>query len=175
MVGNPDFLTGQSPDSPEFQELETPEGEPHLRFYLPSGMELALSAIGIKEVLSQSPDRMTPIPNISPLLLGTLNIRGRVVWVADLGQFLGDQIPLNTDRTEIPVIAIEDHDTILGLAVEKIGDIVWLDIEQMKMPNQVPDTMAPFIRGECQMGENKDPLRLLDQIAVVRSARWGAA
>jgi len=33
------------------------------------------------------------------------------------------------------VIAIEDHDTILGLAVEKIGDIVWLDIEQMKMPN----------------------------------------
>jgi len=73
------------------------------------------------------------------------------------------------------VIAIEDHDTILGLAVEKIGDIVWLDIEQMKMPNQVPDTMAPFIRGECQMGENKDPLRLLDQIAVVRSARWGAA
>lgn len=175
MVGNPDFLTGQSPDSPEFQELDTPEGEPHLRFSLPSGMELALSAIGIKEVLSQSPDHVTPIPNVSPLLLGTLNIRGRVVWVADLGQFLGDQTPLNTDRTEIPVIAVEDQDTILGLAVEAIGEIVWLDIEQMKMATQVPDTMASFIKGECQTGEMTEPLRLLDPIAVVRSARWGAA
>ncbi len=174
MVGNPDFLTGPSPDSPEFQEVEIREGEPHLRFHLPSGTALALPAIAIKEVLSQSLDRMTPIPNVSPLLLGTLNLRGRVVWVADLGQFLGDQTPLNTDRTEISVIAVEDQDTILGLAVEAIGEIVWLDPEQMTMPTQVPDSMAPFIRGECQIGNLAEPLRLLDQIAIIRSARWVA-
>ncbi len=175
MVGNPDFLTGQGPDSPEFQELETPEGEPHLRFYVASGYEFALPAMGIKEVLSQSPDRMTPIPNVSPLLLGTLNLRGRVVWVADLGQFLGDLTPLDTDRTEIPVIAIEDQDTILGLAVKEINDMAWLDPETMRAATQVPDSMAPFIKGEWQVGESPENyLRLLDQVAILRSARWAA-
>lgn len=173
MVGNPDFLTGQGADSPEFQELETPEGEPHLRFFVPSGNEFALPAMGIREVLSQSPDRMTPIPNVSPLLLGTLNLRGRVIWVADLGQFLGDSTPLNTDRTEIPVIAVEDQDIILGLAIDSINDMAWLDPDKMQMPTQVSDSMAPFIKGEWQLGASDEQrLRLLDQVAILRSARW---
>src|SRR4028118_368020 len=105
--GSPDLiLPGLGVDpAPEFHELETPEGELHLRFYVPSGNEFALPATGIKEVISQSPDRITAIPNASPLLLGTINIRGRVIWVSDLGQFLGDGMVLNTDRPEIPVIA----------------------------------------------------------------------
>ncbi|TVU55123.1 MAG: chemotaxis protein CheW [Arthrospira sp. PLM2.Bin9] len=176
MVGSPDFLTGQGADGSEFQELETPEGELHLRFFVASGAEFALPAMGIKEVLSQSIDRITPIPNISPLLLGTLNLRGRVVWVADLGQFLGDTMQLNTDRTEIPVIAVEDQDTMLGLAVEAINNVTamdWLPIEKMRMPVQVPDSMAPYIKGEWVLGESPEkPLRLLDQIAILRSARW---
>ncbi|MGC9527898.1 MAG: chemotaxis protein CheW [Limnospira sp.] len=176
MVGNPDFLTGPGADASEFQELETPEGELHLRFFVASGAEFALPATGIKEVLSQALDRITPIPNVSPLLLGTLNLRGRVIWVADLGQFLGDTMQLNTDRTEIPVIAIEDQDTILGLAVEAINNSTamdWLPTDQMRMPVQVPDSMGPYIKGEWVLEESEDRLlRLLDQIAILRSARW---
>ncbi|HEY9862387.1 MAG TPA: chemotaxis protein CheW [Candidatus Obscuribacterales bacterium] len=176
MVGNPDFLTGRGQDqAPEFQELESPEGELHLRFYVSSGNEFALPATGIREVISPSPDRITPIPNVSPLLLGTLNVRGRVIWVADLGQFLGDANPLNTDRPEIPVIAVEDQDTMLGLAVDRIVGMDWLDIDEVQMPTNVPDSMAPFLRGEW-MTDSKDDklLRLLDQIAILRSARWAA-
>lgn len=56
MVGIPDFLTGIGHDqAPEFQELESPEGELHLRFYVSSGTEFALPATGIKEVLSPRP------------------------------------------------------------------------------------------------------------------------
>lgn len=179
MVGSPDFLTGRGQDqAPEFQELESPEGELHLRFYVASGMELALGAIGIREVISQPPDRITPIPNVSPLLLGTLNFRGRVIWVADLGQFLGDQVPLNTDRPEIPVIAIEDQDTMLGLAVDQIVGMDWLDVDLVQMPNNAPDSMAPFLRGEwvfdIEANEANQCLRLLDQVAILRSARWAA-
>ena len=160
MVGMPDFLTGRGQDqAPEFQELESPEGELHLRFYVSSGEEFALPATGIREVLSPVPDRITPVPNVSPLLLGTLNVRGRVVWVADLGQFLGDSTPLNTDRQEISVIAVEDQDILLGLAVDRIVGMEWL---------------APFLRGEWVMGEDRRFLRLLDQISILRSARWAA-
>jgi len=176
MVGNPDFLTGRGQDqAPEFQELESPEGELHLRFYITSGNEFALPATGIREVLSPSPDRITPVPNVSPLLLGTLNVRGRVVWVADLGQFLGDPVPLNTDRPEVSVIAVEDQDIMLGLAVDRIVGMDWLDIEEIQMPTNVPDSVAPFLRGEWTLNDQASKfLRLLDQVAILRSARWAA-
>jgi twitching motility protein PilI len=176
MVGNPDFLTGSGQDqAPEFQELESPEGELHLRFFVPSGNEFALPATGIKEVLSKSPDQITAIPNASPLLLGTLNFRGQVIWVSDLGQFLGDSLALNTDRAEIPIIAVEDQDTMLGLAIDRIVGMDWLDIEQVQMPSNVPDSMAPFLRGEWALDKESNKfLRLLDQVAILRSARWAA-
>lgn len=177
MVGNPDFiLPGIGPDqAPEFQELESPEGELHLRFFVPAGHEFALPATGIREVLSPPPDRITPIPNVSPLLLGTLNMRGRVIWVADLGQFLGDQTALNTDRQEIPIIAVEDQDTILGLAVDRIVGMHWLDVEQLQGQTNAPDGMVPFLRGEWMLSEEEaQVLRLLDQVKILRSARWAA-
>lgn len=172
MVGNQDFLPGQGTG---IQELENPEGELHLRFYLPSGNEFALPAMDIREVISQSPEGITAIPNVSPLLLGTINLRGRVIWVADLGQFLGDQVPINSDKSEIPVIAVEDQDTILGLAVERIVEMEWLDEKKLKMSTNIADGMAPFLKGEWIFDEKGEQvLRLLDQEAIIRSARWAA-
>lgn len=174
MVSKPDFLTGGGQDrdqfSPELQ-VETPEGELHLKFYIPSHQEFALQATGIREVIELGPDRITPIPNASPLLLGTLNLRGRVIWVADLGQFLGEATVLNTDRQVISVIAIEERDTIVGLAVEEIVGMDWLDGQNLMPPSNVPDAMAPFLRGEWLL-DNSKYLRLLDQTAILRSARW---
>jgi purine-binding chemotaxis protein CheW len=176
MVGNPDFLTGNGQDISQGIQVQTPEGEPHLRFFVASGHEFALPAAGIKVVMQQSPDRITPIPNTSPLLLGTTNLRGQVIWVADLGQFLGDTGVLNTERQEIPVIAVEDQETILGLAVDRLGDMDWLDPEkQTQMPTNIPDHMAPFVRGEWVLNpEFNQFLRLLDHVAILRSARWAA-
>ncbi|ABA20131.1 CheW protein [Trichormus variabilis ATCC 29413] len=174
MVSKPDFLNGGGQDHfrPELQ-VESPEGELHLRFYIPSHQEFALPATGIREVMELSPDRITPIPNASPLLLGTLNLRGRVIWVADLGQFLGEATPLNTDRAEIPVIAVQEQDTTVGLAVDAIGGMDWLDVQNLMPPTSIPDTMAPFLRGEWLLEpKNNQSLRLLDQMAILRSARW---
>lgn len=176
MVGNPDFLTTAGQDQePELQELETPEGELYLRFYVTSGDEFALPATGIRRIIEQTPDRITPIPNVSHLLLGTLNERGRVIWVADLGQFLGYPVPLNTDRPEIPVIAVEDQGTMLGLAVNRIVGTDWLNLDDIQVASNTPDSMAPFLRGEwATKAEESKTLRLLDHVAVLRSARWAA-
>ncbi|MEA5508691.1 chemotaxis protein CheW [Crocosphaera sp. UHCC 0190] len=176
MVGNPEFVTGNGQDiSPEIQALQTPEGELHLRFHLPSQEEFALPAVAIREVMQQTPDRITPIPNASPLLLGTLNLRGQVIWVADLGQFLGNPTPLRTDRPEIPVIAVEEQETILGLAIDQLGDMEWLNGEQLQPPTNVADHIAPYVQGEWVFNEDrKQILRLLDHVAILRSARWAA-
>lgn len=177
MVGNPELDTVNSQEiSPEIQSLQTPEGELHLRFYLPSQDEFALPAAAIREVMQQTPDRITPIPNASPLLLGTINLRGQVIWVADLGQFLGDSVFLKTDRTEIPVIAIEEQETMLGLAIEGLGEMEWLNVDELKIPTNVSDHIAPYVQGEWVLDNKEDNsqpvLRLLDHIAILRSARW---
>ncbi len=154
----------------EFQSYEPPEGELHLRLYLPSQRELAIPATGIREVVSQSPSLITPIPNASVLLLGTMNLRGQVIWVADLGKFLGDSGSLTTERQEIPVITIEEQDMMMGLAVEKIAGMEWLEPSEVEIANNLSDEMAPFIEGEWE----NSSLLLLNPSAILRSARWAA-
>ena len=176
MVTNPDFFTGNEPElSLELQTLENPEGELHLRFYLASGKEFALPATSIVEVTQLTPDDIAPIPNASPLLLGTINLRGKIVWVADLGQFLGESKAVNTDRPTIPVIAIENQEQVLGLAIEAIGDIDWLDVETLETTYNLPDSMAPFVFGKWQEKNSENRvLHLLDSSKILRSARWAA-
>lgn len=179
MVSNPDFFQENNQERPAElpEEIKHRQGELHLRFNLSSGDEFALPAMGIKEVMQQEPDMITPIPNASDLLLGTMNLRGQVIWVADLGSFLQDMGVLNTERAEIPVIAIEDQDLALGLAVERLGDMEWLDVDTLQMPLNVPDYIAPYVQGEWVISDEEDEnkktyLRLLDQVAILRSARW---
>jgi twitching motility protein PilI len=176
MVSNLELFTGNSQElSLELHNLENPEGELHLIFYLASGEKLALPATGIAEVMQPSPEQITPIPNTSPLLLGAVNLRGKIIWVADLGQFLGDSGALTTDRPAIPVIAIEHQEQIIGLAIERIGEMAWLDVEQLQVAHNLPDTMAPFIQGQWKFDDQSNrALSLLDQVEVLRSARWAA-
>ncbi len=173
-VGNPDYLTEEYQDrAPEFQELQNPAGELYLRFYVASGREFAISAAGIREVISPSPERITPVPNTSPILLGILNFRGQPVWVADLGHFLDNSAPLSTDRSEIPVIVIEDHEAMVGLAVDRVVGTNWLELDKAQMVSTVQDNIAPFLKGEWSVDEESSrTLGLLDQVTILRSARW---
>jgi len=174
MVSNSELYTENTLDlSLDIQPLENPDGELHLRFYLASGEACAFPATGIAEVMQQTPDQIAPIPNASPLLLGTINLRGRVIWVADLGQFLGDEVPLKTDRPNIPVIAIEDQEQILGLAISSIGEMDWLDIEELGMLHPTSDTMSPFVQAQWQPEPASELIvNLLDPAKILRSARW---
>ena len=175
MISNLDFLLDDDDSrlSQDIEQLESREGELYLRFTIPSGDKLALPAVAIREVMQQPPDRITPVPNVSPLLIGTVNLRGQVIWVGDLGQFLGDQKTLNTQRPEIPVIAIEDEETILGLVIDQLGQMDWRDPEQLQKNTDAPSQMAPFIQGEWILAaESRQTLKLLDHVSILRSARW---
>lgn len=176
MFSSSDLLTDdQQMQGEQMNALRAPEGDLHILFSIPCGISLALPAIGVREVISLGPDRITPVPNTSPLLLGILNLRGQVIWVADTGQFLGDETPLNTDRAEISVIAIEDEEMMVGLAVDEVKGMEWLDSDQVRPSSNLNDKMAPFIRGEWVLDiEEKETLKLLDPITILRSARWGA-
>ncbi|NJL97594.1 MAG: chemotaxis protein CheW [Synechococcaceae cyanobacterium SM2_3_2] len=180
-----DLLMGGD-ETQELQELNAPEGELFLKFRLLSGEELALSALAVAEVMSVAPEKITPVPNVSPLLLGTLNFRGEILWVADLGQFLGGGTPLVLDRAEISVITVSDQqDLLMGLAVDLIVGMEWLKTEDINP--QIPleetltadeaatDAMKPYLKGEWQFPSERALLPLLDQVKILRSERWIAS
>jgi len=154
-------------ETDKIEDLDTPEGEPYLKFLLCNGSEIALPALSVVEVMSVGADRITPMPNVSPTLLGTLNLRGEIIWVADLGQFLGESAPLNVDRMEIPVIAVKDEEElVMGLAVDAIVGMEWLKTDLLK-----PHPANPLIRGEWNT--NGHSLRLLDHNSILHSPPLG--
>jgi purine-binding chemotaxis protein CheW len=174
MVLNLDFLT--SDDNSEANDVSTGsrDGELCLRFDVPSGNEFALPASGVREVMSVYFDRITPIPNASPFFLGTYNWRGQVIWVADLGQFLGDRVLVNTDQNEVSVLIVEEQELVMGFAVHTVANTEWLDIERVLPPDrQMPAAMSGYVKGVYSTnGSDKPELRLLDQVAILRSSQW---
>ncbi|WP_299415010.1 chemotaxis protein CheW [Acaryochloris sp. IP29b_bin.148] len=173
MVSHQDIVAGQEASQLSgLQELQNPEGDLFLRFFIESGQEFALPAQGIREVLALTPDQITLIPNVSPVLMGVLNLRGQVVWVTDIGQFLGHTKPLDTDCQEISIIAIESQEITVGLAVDKVMGMDWLDADKLNPSLSASDNMAPFLKGEWILSEANQYLRLLDPEAILRSARW---
>ena len=156
-----------------FDQPQSPQGDLYLRFAVPSSAEFALPAAGIQEVMQQSVEKIAPVPNASPLMLGAINLRGQVIWVADLGKFLEDPAELKASRGEIDVIIIESQDTTVGLAVDRLGEMEWLDIKQLQPGTNIPDAVAPYVQGEWRSETNEqEVIRLLDYSAILRSARW---
>lgn len=175
MSTHQNFLVEESTDQlPGLQELQNPEGDLYLRFFVESQQEFALPAKGIREVLSLAPNQITLVPNVSPLLMGIFNLRGQVIWVTDIGQFLGDPKPLNSDRSELSVIAIETQDVMVGLAVDRVVGMDWLDTEKLALITSTSDSTTPFLKGEWVMDNRQQTLKLLDPVAILRSARWAS-
>ena len=175
MLENSATVTPKIRDFPAEIEESPPPKELYLRFYLPSEVEFALPAAGIREVIQQPVEKLASVPNASPLLLGAINLRGRVIWVADLGKFLGYDGELSGKSNEIPTIVIENQDTILALAVGRLGNMEWLDAGQLGRGTNLPDRIAPYVKREWAIeGTSQQVLRILDHSAILDSARWTA-
>jgi purine-binding chemotaxis protein CheW len=171
MVMDLDFLSSE--ESTDRSELTTGsrEGELCLRFAVPSGNEFALPAAGVREVISVYLDRITPIPNASPFLMGTYNWRGQVIWVGDLGQFLGDAMTIDPNQNEVTVLIVEEQETMMGLAVAAVANTEWLDVDLLQADPTAPEPMRPYVTG-AYTNLDRSQLRLLDRVAILRSPQW---
>jgi purine-binding chemotaxis protein CheW len=171
-----DFLT--SDDKPERSDdlaAVAPIGELCLRFSVPSGQEFALPASAICEVMCVGSEKIAPIPNASPYLMGTFNWRGQAIWIGDLGHFLGDRVTIDADLPELTLLIVEDREEIMGLAVRAVANTEWLDPKGVPSSANLPETMVPFILGESPLPDTENrTLQLLDRAALIRSNRWAA-
>lgn len=128
---------------------------------------------------------ITEVPNAQPFVGGLINVRGRVVPLADLGVKFSMQPSTTTRDTRIVVIEVElDGDqTIVGILADRVYGVEEIESASIEDAPRIGLRWRPeFIRGIGKRGD--DFVIILDinrifstqgQIQVVNEARPSAA
>jgi len=101
--------------------------------------------------------QITNVPNSAEHVLGVINLRGIIVPVIDLHtrfEISGSQSKF--DESESRIITIEVNDMTLGIHVDFIEGIVWLDEGKITTPPETEDGIRKdFLKGVCPRDENQ--------------------
>jgi positive phototaxis protein PixI len=136
---------------------------------------LMLPTTDLVEILNLPFAQITPIPDTSNFVMGVCNWRGEVVWVLDLAAKLGFE-PLYRQgsgqgytQTSCNVILLQAQGTVLGLAVKKVGQMLWSDRSKI-LPSPVSLTnsqIASYLQGYWPSDTGATFL-VLDSIALAQ-------
>jgi purine-binding chemotaxis protein CheW len=160
----------------ESPRVAIPQGDLYLRFGLSGEEQFAFAATSVVEVVEILPEQITPMPNISSLLLGTFNLRGEIIWILDLRQLYGQ---VTTDSAgPCSVIVIQEGDGVLGLAVHAIQGMAWINADQIQ--DESPESLESIEEGLAQHVQGKfyteeKPVILLAPGSIVNAKQWAAA
>lgn len=113
-------------------ENETGRSLELLTFKL-SNQEYSLDIMSVREIRGWT--RTTPLPHAPEYMKGVINLRGTVLPVMDLALRLNLCKSEHSDRNVIIVINYEN--TMTGLLVDAVSDIVAITMEDLQAPPEV--------------------------------------
>jgi purine-binding chemotaxis protein CheW len=100
------------------------------------GQVFCVMTTTIREIRGWSPS--TPVPHAPPEVLGIMNLRGSVIPIVDLSRKLG--MPPTTPNERSAIVVADVHDTMLGLLVDQVSDILTVKREQIQPLPEVAST-----------------------------------
>ncbi|TPD60794.1 chemotaxis protein CheW [Emcibacter nanhaiensis] len=119
------------------------------------GEIFAIEAESVREILDVVP--ITEVPNARAFVGGLINVRGRVVPLADLRVMFNMDRPPPDEDTRIVVIEIDldGEPTITGILADKVHDVTDIDAISVEEAPKVGMRWRPeFIRGIGKRGED---------------------
>ena len=151
---------------PEVFNPKPVSGEQFLRLQLSPDLTIALALSWVEESLLLPTQLITPIPNMSPSVLGLMSSKGRVFWAVNLAQLL--EVPIVLEPSQHYEVAIiralpthfdqisradagldADEELLLGLVVPKIRSSVRLLQEDIISPtSEVDANLHPYLSGQ---------------------------
>jgi purine-binding chemotaxis protein CheW len=108
----------------------------------------AVEASRVREILDLVP--ITDVPNAPPFVGGLINVRGRVVPLADLRVMFGMDRPEPDSDTRIVVmeVDIDGEPTIAGILADKVHDVTDIEAASIEEAPKVGMRWRPeFIKG----------------------------
>lgn len=136
--------------------------------------DYGISIIKVKEIIEVM--SITPMPQAPPFVKGVINLRGKIVPVADLRTKLGIEGSEYTDRSCIIVLDIPKNGrtVLIGIVVDSVSEVLHIqgaDIED------VNDYVLKF-NSDCMLGMAKTTSGIkiiLDVDKVLGEVNFGAA
>ncbi|MFB2935855.1 chemotaxis protein CheW [Aerosakkonemataceae cyanobacterium BLCC-F154] len=162
-VNSPTNITKNSP----------PVGEKFLRFQLGEEGIGLLPLNVIKQVMQVSVAEILTVPQMPACVLGIYNWRGEMLWMVDIGKFMGFPNLATGGLENLMAIAIQVEDQYLGLIVQQINDIELHDLNQVNMPSLglFSPEILPYLEGYL-IGADKEVLMVLNGEAIAQAPLW---
>jgi positive phototaxis protein PixI len=131
---------------------------------------MMLPTIDLVEILNLPFAQITPIPDTANFVMGVCNWRGEVVWVIDLSFKLGFE-PLyrqGYNLTSCSVILLQTQGMVVGLAVKKIGQMLWCDRNKIlpSPPTLANSQLSSYLQGYW-LSEKDQTFLVLDSNALL--------
>ncbi len=108
---------------------------------------------------------VTPLPGTPDFILGVMNVRGQVVTINDLGQWL--ELPESAQAARSKVLILRDGEMECGILADEV--VGMRAIARDELEETLPTLTG--IRAEYLKGVTRDRAALLDAGKVLRSAR----
>ena len=115
--------------------------------FLVADEEYALPILQVQEIVGLMP--ITPVPGTSNFIQGVINLRGKIVPVADMRSKFN--IDLDAERPESCIIVTQADDIELGLIVDSVSDVTRIMSEDLdSVPDFGVDSTADYLIGIAQ-------------------------
>ncbi len=126
--------------------------------------KFGIPVLQIQDVLREQ--KVTRIPLASPEVVGSLNLRGRIVTAIDVRKRLN--VPIAPGSRSMSVV-VERNQELYSLIIDKVGDVLSLDESRIeKNPGTLSPQWKDISSGVCQLESElliiMDVARLLDSI-----------
>lgn len=135
-----------------------------------SDQEYSLDIMCVREIRGWT--QATPLPHSPSYMKGVINLRGTVLPVMDLAQRLGLAVTEHTDRNVI--IVVKHEDTLAGLLVDAVSDIIALTEEDMQPPPDAAVSGTPGVIKYLTLIDDR-MIRVLDLAQIVTLVQSDAA
>ncbi len=128
-------------------------GTGHLRVSLFEGVSVLIPMIYVQEVIALPAHRLSALPNMPAPVLGLMNRRSQVMWLADLAYVLGiGRLDLAPQTHNVVVLKVGKLS--VGFAISAIEGMVAVPPEcQIPVPTQVPPSVLPYLQMCARLGE----------------------
>jgi purine-binding chemotaxis protein CheW len=126
------------------------------------GQLFAFDIMSVREIRGWT--NSTPLPHAPDSVKGMINLRGSVMVVLDLAGRLG--IAANEPGASSVVVVVEAHNTLVGLLVDAVCDIISVTDDQIQPTPSVGGGATPqFVEGV--ISADREIIGLLSMDAVV--------
>lgn len=135
-----------------------------------SDQEYSLDIMCVREIRGWT--KATPMPHSPDYMKGVINLRGAVLPVLDLAQRLG--LPVSEHNERNVIIVVKHEDTLVGLLVDAVSDIIAITDEDMQTPPEISHGQNPGVIKSLTLIEER-MIRTLDLSQLVSTLQSDAA